>query len=80
MKLLATYTLLLMIPNIINPGEGKPLFFDAITGAFKELQKIFFGNGKGLHKNIHLFYRFNRKKTSIANYILIFLFFYRNGL
>ena len=52
MKLLLMLTLTFMVVYLINVGESKPLFFDAITGAFNELRKLFFGNGIGLNKKI----------------------------
>ena len=48
MNLLVVLPTLFMIVSLSDSGEGKPLFFDAVTGALNEIRKIFFGNQQGL--------------------------------
>jgi hypothetical protein len=31
----------------LSPGDCKPMFFDAITGALNEIKKVLFGNNQG---------------------------------
>ena len=48
MNLLAVLATLFMILSLSDSGEGKPLFFDAVTGALNEIRKIIFGGEQGL--------------------------------
>ena len=48
MNLLAVLPALFMIICLSDSGEGKPLFFDAVTGALNEIRNIIFGKDQGL--------------------------------
>ena len=56
-----------MILSLSDSGEGKPLFFDAVTGALNEIRKIIFGGEQGLlvkYESIEL-------EESISQYTII---------
>ena len=48
MNLLAVFPTLFMIISLSDIGEGKPLFFDAVTGALNGIRNIIFGKDQGL--------------------------------
>ena len=48
MNLLAVFPTLFMIISLSDSGEGKPLFFDAVTGALNGIRNIIFGKDQGL--------------------------------
>ena len=54
MKPLAMLPTLFLITILSDSGEGKPLFFDAVTGALNGIRKIIFGNEQGLFTNYKL--------------------------
>ena len=54
MNLLAVLATLFMVLSLSDSGEGKPLFFDAVTGALNGIRKIIFGKEQGLITNYKL--------------------------
>ena len=71
MNLLAVLATLFMVLSLSDSGEGKPLFFDAVTGALNEIRKIIFGGEQGLlvkYESIEL-----EESNSDPNKLLLYL-------